>query len=112
MTGNFIWVVNPVMVSRDARDAGQPAADWDVIEQVLARMREDGGRATPARRLLLSALLENPRHRSAEELAADVQAHAPDVNRSTIYRNLEELQRLSVIDRTQSGHGPPPTTSP
>jgi hypothetical protein len=33
-------------------------------------MRAHGGRATPARRLLLGALVENPGHSSAEELAA------------------------------------------
>ena len=69
-------------------------------------MRAHGGRATSARRLLLSPLIEHPGHRSAEELAADVQARAPDVHLSTIYRNLDELERLNVVDRTHLGHGP------
>lgn len=69
-------------------------------------MRACGGRATSARRLLLGALVDSPDHRSAEELAADVQARAPDVHLSTIYRNLDELERLNVVDRTHFGHGP------
>ena len=69
-------------------------------------MRAHGGRVTQARRLLLAALVENLGHSSAEELAADVQARAPDVNLSTIYRNLDELERLNVVDRTHPGHGP------
>ena len=36
----------------------------------------------------------------------DVQARAPGTNLSTIYRNLDELQRLGVIDRTRLGDGP------
>jgi len=69
-------------------------------------MRSRGGRATSARRLLLAALVTRPGHLSAEELAAEVQSRAPDVNLSTIYRNLEELERLRVVDRTHLGHGP------
>ena len=69
-------------------------------------MRAHGARVTQARRLLLAALVENPGHSSAEELAAYVQARAPDVNLSTIYRNLDELERLNVVDRTRLGHGP------
>jgi Fur family transcriptional regulator, ferric uptake regulator len=76
------------------------------IEDVLALVRQHGGRATPARRLLLQALFGSQEHRSAEELATEVRAHAPDVHLSTVYRNLEELERLGVIDGTRLGDGP------
>jgi Fur family ferric uptake transcriptional regulator len=94
--------VYPVTVTEDAR----AAESQGLIEDALARMRENGGRATPARRLLLGALTASRGHRSVEELAADVQAHAPDVNLSTIYRNLDELERLKIVDRTHLGDGP------
>jgi Fur family ferric uptake transcriptional regulator len=84
-----------------ARQAGS-----EVIENVLAQLRQHGGRATSARRLLLAALLAGPDHRTAEQLAADVHARAPGVNLSTIYRNLDELERLQVVDRTCPGRGP------
>jgi Fur family transcriptional regulator, ferric uptake regulator len=84
----------------------QAAEGQELIEDVLARMRSRGGRATSARRLLLAALVATPGHLSAEQLAAEVQARTPDVNLSTIYRNLEELERLRVVDRTRLGHGP------
>jgi Fe2+ or Zn2+ uptake regulation protein len=71
-------------VTTDAR----PAAGREAIEQILARMREHGIRATQPRRFLLGALLDSPGHHSAEELAAAVQARAPHVNLSTTYRNL------------------------
>ncbi len=93
---------------KQSRANGRSAAvaDRDGVEQVLARMREAGGRATPARRLLLQVLFSEGSHRSAEELAAAVQAQAPDVNISTIYRNLDELVRLGIVDRTYLGGGP------
>ena len=87
-----------------ARPAGQDSSG--AVEDVLALVRQHGGRATPVRRLLLQALFGSQEHRSAEELAVQVRAHAPDVYLSTIYRNLEELERLGVIDSTRLGDGP------
>lgn len=93
------------MANGTAETVSEPT-DRDAIEDVLALVRQHGGRATPARRLLLNALFGNRDHRSAEELAAEVHALAPDVHLSTIYRNLEELERLGVIDSTRLGGGP------
>jgi Fur family ferric uptake transcriptional regulator len=96
LTGLFLGM------AQDAREA----AGHDLIEDVVARLRQHGTRVTPARRLLLGALLASQAHRTAEELAAEVQVGAPDVNLSTIYRNLDELERLKIVDRTHLGHGP------
>jgi Fe2+ or Zn2+ uptake regulation protein len=85
---------------------GAHAHNTDSVDEALALVRAHGGRVTPARRLLLAALFANREHRTAEDLAADVQTQAPDVALSTIYRNLEELERLGVIDRTPLGRGP------
>jgi len=91
----------PGRVAKSAPEAGQ-----DLIDDVLARLRAQGGRVTTARRLLLGALVESDGHSTAEELAARVWAHAPDINLSTVYRNLDELERLKVVDRTHLGQGP------
>ena len=45
-------------------------------------------------------------HPTAEQLTADVQRHQPDVHPSTVYRFLDELEELGVIDHTHLGHGP------
>lgn len=76
------------------------------VDDVLALVRSRGGRATPSRRVLLEVLFEADGHLSAEGLAEAVQARAPDVHISTIYRNLEDLQRLGVVAHTHLGHGP------
>ncbi len=76
------------------------------VDAVLALLREHGGRVTPAKRLLAETLLASQVHRSAEQLAEQVQARAPDVHLTTVYRNLEELERLGLVERMHSGHGP------
>jgi len=78
----------------------------EMVDAVLALVRAQGGRVTTARRQLLEALFGAADHRTAEELAAEVQARAPDIHLSTIYRNLDELERLGVIVHTHLGHGP------
>lgn len=76
------------------------------VEQVLAQLRARGGRVTTARRQLLEVLFESSAHRTAEDLAAQVQGRTPDVHISTIYRNLDELERLGVVVHVHLGHGP------
>jgi Fur family ferric uptake transcriptional regulator len=76
------------------------------VEQVLERLRARGSRVTTPRRLLVESLVGAAGHRTAEELAAEVQARAPDVNISTIYRNLDELERLGIVVHAHLGHGP------
>jgi Fur family ferric uptake transcriptional regulator len=93
-------------MAKEAAQAVTETAGRDTVEEVMALVRAHGGRATPARRLLLTALFGSREHRSAEDLAAEVHALAPDVHLSTIYRNLEELERLGVIDSTRLGSGP------
>jgi Fur family ferric uptake transcriptional regulator len=93
-------------VIKHDQPAVPPLAEAGSIDDVLAGMRQRGGRATPARRLLLGVLFRDGKHRTAEDLAGEVQAEAPDVNISTIYRNLDELVRLGVVDRTHLGGGP------
>ena len=93
-------------MAKEAAQAVTETAGRDTVEEVMALVRAHGGRATPARRLLLTALFGSREHRSAEDLAAEVHALAPDVHLSTIYRNLEELARLGVIDSTRLGSGP------
>jgi Fe2+ or Zn2+ uptake regulation protein len=90
-----------------AKNAGTEAApDAERVEEVLDLLRESGGRATTSRRILLGCLFQKGPHRTAEELAEEVQSVAPDVHLSTIYRNLDELERRGVIVHAHLGHGP------
>src|SRR5262245_50058643 len=64
------------------------------------------GRVTTARRALLAALAHSDHHRTAEDLADEVRAAYPAVHRATIYRSLEALTEMGLIEHTHLGHGP------
>ena len=75
------------------------------VDELVAQLRDGGSRVTTARRLVLTALVKGAHHPTAEELLVAVRALAPDVHASTVYRNLEELERLGVVVHTHLGHG-------
>jgi Fur family transcriptional regulator, ferric uptake regulator len=83
----------------------QPAPTTGTVEEVLKLLRARGCRITSSRRLLLHALFDAPGDRTAEDLADEVHSRAPDINLSTIYRNLDELERLGVVIHSHLGHG-------
>lgn len=87
-------------------DEAPAALAADAAERALALVRERGGRVTPARRLLLEAMMSSPWHHTARELAVTIRARVPGIRLSTIYRNLDEFCRLRVVDCTYAGHGP------
>jgi Fur family ferric uptake transcriptional regulator len=87
-----------------AKNQGVPGSAR--VEEVVDLLRASGARITTSRRLLLGCLFDGAPHRSAEEIAAEVQVIAPDVHISTIYRNLSELERLGVVVHAHLGHGP------
>lgn len=76
------------------------------LDTVLELLRAGGGRVTSPRRAILEALIDHAGHPTAEQLTAAVQQRQPDVNESTVYRFLDELERLGVVDHVHLGHGP------
>jgi Fur family transcriptional regulator, ferric uptake regulator len=82
-----------------------PGMAASTVDELVAQLREGGARVTTARRLVLTALVHGERHPSADELLAAVHEMAPDVHASTVYRNLDELERLGVVVHTHLGHG-------
>ncbi len=76
------------------------------LEPLVAELRRRGGRVTSARRALLAALVDAGHHHpTAPDLAAAVQRAQPDVHLSTIYRSLDSLEELGLVDHVHLGHG-------
>lgn len=94
-------------MSRPPASPGSEVDTISTVEDALALVRAHGGRVTSSRRVLLEVLFAaDTAHLSAEQLCEAVQERVPDVHMSTVYRNLEELQRIGVIVHSHLGHGP------
>ncbi len=74
--------------------------DWQ------SELRAKGYRLTPQRQLVLEAVGELG-HATPEEIAGAVRRTASGVNISTVYRTLELLEELGLVQHTHLGHGAP-----
>ncbi len=69
-------------------------------------LHERGLRMTPQRQLVLDAVRALG-HATPEQICAEVQAVAPAVNITTVYRTLDLLERIGMVRHTHLGHGAP-----
>ncbi len=67
-------------------------------------LRDKGLRLTPQRELVLSAVRALG-HATPEEVAEKVRQTHPGINLSTVYRNLETLEYVGLVQDTHVGHG-------
>jgi len=68
--------------------------------KVEERVRASGKRMTIQRRLVLEALERAKHHTTAEEIAARIRKQHPQIDPSTVYRNLEALEDLGYVTHT------------
>jgi Fur family ferric uptake transcriptional regulator len=73
---------------------------------LTGELRSKGYRLTPARQLVLSAVVALE-HATPDAICAEVQRTASSVNLSTVYRTLELLEELDLVSHTHLGHGAP-----
>jgi Fe2+ or Zn2+ uptake regulation protein len=73
--------------------------------EIVARLVEGGGRRTASRQAIAEVIAEAGSHFTAEEMARRVQHRFPSVNISTVYRTLDALADLGVVDHVHFGHG-------
>ena len=67
---------------------------------VADRVRSFGKRMTVQRRLVLDALDRARHHTTADEIAARIRRQHPQIDPSTVYRNLEALEELGYVTHT------------
>jgi Fur family ferric uptake transcriptional regulator len=70
------------------------------------RLRARGYRLTPQRQLVLEAVAELG-HATPEEIVTAARRTASGINISTVYRTLELLEELGLVQHTHLGHGAP-----
>jgi len=67
-------------------------------------IRAKGLRLTPQRQLVLDAVRQLG-HATPDEIAARVRQAHPGINLSTVYRNLETLEKAGFVIHSHLGHG-------
>ena len=79
---------------------GGTSGEWQ------AQLRARGYRLTPQRQLVLEAV-GTLGHATPDEIVTEVRRTAAAVNISTVYRTLELLEELGLVQHTHLGHGAP-----
>ncbi len=74
------------------------------LEDIISALRADGKRLTIAKRTVARVLVEQTDHVTADEITRAVQRFVPDVSPSTVYRILEEFERLNLVVHAHVGH--------
>ncbi len=73
-------------------------------ESLLDRMYARGLRVTHQRRLLAELLQAAEKHLDAEEIYRRAQKRDPEIHRATVYRTLNTLKKLGLIDELDLMH--------
>ncbi len=79
----------------------RPALSFSTLDEAISAVRQGGKRLSTARRLVLEALFRADGPVSAAHLA-----HELSIDESSVYRNLEVLERHGLIRHMHLGHGP------
>lgn len=76
------------------------------IEKVKQQLQSQGYKLTPQREATVRVLLENEEdHLSAEDVFMLVKEKAPEIGLATVYRTLELLNEMHVVEKLNFGDG-------
>lgn len=81
------------------------AAVTTLLDDVGRQLRARGERMTRPRRVVLTALARRGGHVLAAEVVEAVSEVDPAVHRASVYRTLETLSALGVVQHLHLGHG-------
>jgi Fur family transcriptional regulator, ferric uptake regulator len=76
-----------------------------LVEQVGRLLRARGERMTRPRKAVLAVLAASGGHLGAEDVVAGVARVDPTVHRASVYRTLDALADLGVVQHVHIGHG-------
>ena len=86
--------------------ASVPTTD-ERVDEILAELRRDGGRVTATRRRVVEVIVASrDHHLTAADIVGAVRADEPEFYESTVYRTLDRLVELRLVQRVQLGPGP------
>lgn len=75
-------------------------------ERFITLLKQNGLKVTTQRILILEALEKRPdKHLTAEEIYECVKSQNPDIGLATVYRTIQLLSELNLIDKLNLGDG-------
>ena len=81
-------------------------ATTSTLKNIRKQLHEGGYKLTPQREATVLVLLENEKdHLSSEEIYMLVKQKSPDIGLATVYRTLEMLTELKIIDKISFNDG-------
>jgi len=76
------------------------------IEKIKQQLQSQGYKLTPQREATVRVLLENEEdHMSAEDVFMLVKEKAPEIGLATVYRTLELLSEMHIVEKLNFGDG-------
>jgi Fur family ferric uptake transcriptional regulator len=77
----------------------------DQVEEIVGRIVASGRRRTMSRQAVIQVIVDCHGHISADDIATRVQEDFPSMDVSTVYRTLETLRELDIVDRVYFADG-------
>lgn len=75
------------------------------VEEIVGRIVASGRRRTMSRQAVIQVIVDCHGHISADDIATRVQEDFPSMDVSTVYRTLETLRELDIVDRAYFADG-------
>jgi Fur family ferric uptake transcriptional regulator len=77
----------------------------DRLHELSEALQAQGYRVTRARKTIFRALIDSGGHVSADDIVSAVRRQEPNVGRMTVYRTLELLRQLGLVQPVYQGTG-------
>lgn len=75
------------------------------VDKACAKLRREGRRVTPQRRVIVRVLLEDGSHLTADQVLTRARQELPDLSPATVYNTLHELAELGLLKELDLGLG-------
>jgi len=75
------------------------------VEEIMRQLVSSGRRRTMSRQAVIRVIVDCHGHISADDIATRVQRDFPSMDVSTVYRTLETLRELDIVDRVYFADG-------
>lgn len=75
------------------------------VDKVCTKLRTEGRRVTPQRRVIVQVLLADGSHLTADQVLRRARRELPEISPATVYNTLHELATLGVLRELDLGLG-------